>query len=110
MSIIGQSSLLNSSAGETMALAKPVMGTRVPRPRPLGDLVEQAQPGEQRRRQDQRHRDGGPRLLPLQPQALVPLQQPLPHGADPASHTEGPRQVLPQGRGCALPRTSASYS
>ena len=48
-------SLLNSSAGETIAFAKPVMGTSVPAPARLATLSKQPQAGEQRRRQDQRH-------------------------------------------------------
>lgn len=72
------------------------------RPRPLGHLVKQPQTGEQGRRQDQRHRNGGPRLLPVQSQALIPLHQPLPHNADPTPHAEGPYQVLPQRRGLRL--------
>ena len=88
-------SVLNSNAGETMALAKPVMGQR-PRPRPLGQLVKPAQAGKQGCRPDEGDRYGRARHVLVQPQTPVKFQQILPQGADGPAHQKGPGHIPAQ--------------
>ena len=81
-----------SMAGEATALAKPVMGTGVPR-----QPVVQPQRRQQHRQEHQRYRGGGGRLLLRQPQRLPAVGDQLSHGADPAADDKGQRRVLADG-------------
>ncbi len=74
-----------------MALANPVMGTRVPAP---AYLAIETEPGEQGRQSHQRHRGGGGRIDFFKPKIGIPGNQQLAQGTDEAANQEGPQTIL----------------
>ena len=98
-------SVLKSMAGETTALAKPVMGTRVPAPArrgmasdtaEAGQLVVKIQACQQGGEKHQSNGGGGCRILPMQARGGIGVQNKLAQHTDESANEKGQGHILSQ--------------
>lgn len=74
-----------------------VMGTSVPRPSMLGDVIVYIEPGENDAQRDQGHGPEQPCILDFQPCTHHQIGNRLPGRAEQAAHQEGPDAIFEHG-------------
>ena len=89
-------SVLNSTAGAAMALAKPVMGTKVPAPANLAILSYRLNPVSSAEMATNVTEQAVPAVSLLR--TLIPVQKELSHAADQSADQKGEKTVLGDGR------------